>query len=282
MRVLLTGAGGQLGQELRRVLAGEEVVALSHAELDITDPAAVTPRVEQLHPDWVINAAGFNLVDAAEEDAETAFRVNASGTLNLARAARAASAGLVHFSSNYVFDGRKGAPYTEADPPNPLNVYGLSKLSGEFLARGSLEKHLLVRTCGLYGAGSRTKGGNFVERMLRAAHEGRALRVVSDQVATPTSARELAERVVLLLRRGACGLYHLTNAGQCSWYEFAREIFRLAGLSPRLEPVTSAEYAARARRPLYSVLENAAYQAAGLPPFRPWQEALADYLRQRV
>lgn len=281
MRILVTGAGGQLGQALQRVLAAEEVIALTHTELDITDSEAVKGAVETHRPEWILNTAAYNLVDEAEEQADAAFQVNALGVLHLAQAARAAGATLVHFSTDYVFDGRQQTPYGETDSPNPLSVYGLSKLSGEILLRGGTPKYFLIRSCGLYGWPPHPQRGNFVERLLGAARTGQPLRVVSDQVLTPTNASELAEKVVPLVRTGRTGLYHMTNEGQCSWFEFAQEIFRLAGLSPRLEAVTAAEYGARAQRPPYSVLKNSAYAELGLPPFRPWQEALAAYMRQR-
>ncbi|MGH9862964.1 MAG: dTDP-4-dehydrorhamnose reductase [Candidatus Acidiferrales bacterium] len=281
MRILLTGAGGQLGQALQRVLAAEAVAALTHAELDITDSQAVGRAVEIHRPEWIVNVAAYNLVDEAEGQADAAFQVNALGVLHLAQAARAAGSTLVHFSTDYVFDGFKNTPYTETDLPNPLSVYGLSKLSGEILLRGGTPKYFLIRSCGLYGWPTNPRRDNFVERLLAAARAGQPLRVVSDQVLTPTSASELAEKVVPLVRTGRYGLYHMTNEGQCSWYEFAQEIFRLAGFSPTLEAVTLADYGARAQRPRYSVLENRAYAELGLPSFRPWQEALADTMRQR-
>jgi dTDP-4-dehydrorhamnose reductase len=281
VRILITGAGGQLAQALQSVLADEELLALTHADLDIRNASRVTQTVGEFRPRWLINGAAYNLVDDAEDNPEAAFEVNTRGVLNLARAAQAVGAVLVHFSTDYVYDGAQRTPYRESDAPNPINVYGLSKLAGEQQVRSFVEKYFVIRTCGLYGGPRQSGRLNFVEQMLQAARQGRPLRVVSDQVVTPTSARELAERLVPLLRREAFGLYHLTNAGHCSWYEFAREIFRLTRLEPRLEPVSSQEYGARARRPLYSVLENQAYRAAGLPEFRPWQEALDEYLRTR-
>lgn len=282
MRILLTGAGGQLARDLQACLGADELTALTRAELDITNPAAVRARLARHRPECIINTAAYNRVDDAEEQPEACFAVNAVGVYLLARAAAETGAVLVHFSTDYVFDGAKGRPYLESDPPRPQSVYALSKRAGEMFVEQSCGKYFLIRTCGLYGAGgNRTKGGNFVERMLRLAGEGKPLRVVNDQVLTPTSTRDLAEKLVPLLRTDRYGLYHMTNTGECSWYEFAREIFRLAGVVADLAPVSSAEFGARARRPPYSVLDNAAYRAAGFPDFRPWQQALADYLRQR-
>jgi dTDP-4-dehydrorhamnose reductase len=281
VRILITGAGGQLAQALRSVLANEELRALTRADLDIRNASSVMQAVNQVRPDWLINGAAFTLVDEAEADPGTAFDINAHGTLNLARAAQAVGAVFVHFSTDYVFDGKHSTPYRESDPPNPLNAYGLSKLAGENLVMPYVKRYFVIRTCGLYGSPRRSGRLNFVEQMLRAARQDQPLRVVNNQVVTPTSADELAEKLVPLLRSDAYGLYHLTNAGQCSWYQFAQEIFRLTGLDARVEPVSSETYGARARRPPYSVLDNHVYRAAGLSEFLPWQEALEKYLRTR-
>ncbi len=282
MRILLIGAGGQLAEDLRQVLPGEDTVTASHAGLDIGDRAAVELLVEQVRPDCVINTAAFNLVDACEDQPQQAFAVNALGAYHLARAAQGIGAALVHFSTNFVFDGAKGSPYVETDPPRPLSVYAMSKLAGEWFVRQYCEKHFLVRTAALYGrAGNRSKGGNFVERMIRLVEEGKPLRVVCDQVVNPTCTRDLAERVGSLIQTNRYGLYHMVNTGECSWYEFAQEALRLAGLSAEIAAVSTQELGAKARRPLYSALDNAALRAIGLPDFRPWQVALADYMRRR-
>jgi len=282
LRILITGAGGQLAQAFERVLAAEELRLLSHAQLDIRRASQVRETVEGFRPRWILNTAAYNRVDDAEDDVETAFGVNALGALNLAQAAQATGAVFVHFSTDYVFDGSQKTPYRESDAPNPLNLYGLSKLAGETLSRSHVKEYFLIRTCGLYGEPRSSGRLNFVEQMLNAARKGQPLRVVNNQVVTPTSARELAERVVPLIRSEACGLYHLTNSGRCSWYEFAGEIFRLVGVKPEVVPASSEEYGARARRPPFSVLDNHAYRAAGFPEFRPWQEALAEYLQERA
>lgn len=283
MRILLTGAKGQLATDLARYLAGDEVIGRSHEELEISDAAGVEAAVEQARPDIIINTAAFNRVDDCEEEPEKAFAVNLVGVYNLARAAARRGALLVHFSTDYVFDGAKRTPYVETDPPRPLSLYGMSKLAGEWVVQQYCKNYLLVRTCGLYGlAGSRSKGGNFVERILGLAATGRSIRVVNDQVLTPTSTRDLAEKLVPLIRSGQRGLFHMTNTGQCSWYEFAREIFRLAGVAADLGPTTSEAFGAKARRPPYSVLGNQGLRAAGFTDFRPWQDALADYLRERL
>ncbi|MDR7419829.1 MAG: dTDP-4-dehydrorhamnose reductase [Armatimonadota bacterium] len=279
MSVAITGAAGQLGQELVSLLP--DAAALARADLDITDAAEVRRRLATLRPQVVINAAAFTRVDDCEDDPDLAFRVNAVAVRHLAQVCADLGALLVHISTDYVFDGAKGEPYTEDDTPNPLSVYGASKLAGEHFAR-ALAPHLVIRTSGVYGAaGAVTRRGNFVETMLRAADAGRDLRVVADQTLSPTPARVVARKIVELVRCGRRGLYHVASAGQCSWYEFAREIFRLAGLSPRCEPVTAAAYGARARRPRYSVLARARLEAIGADDLPSWQHALAEYLRAR-
>jgi len=283
MRFLLTGANGQLATDIRRILPPDKVVPLTHEQFDICDGQAVEKLVQQFRPDCIINTAAFNRVDDCEDQPDRALAVNSVGVYHLARAADRTNAALVHFSTDYVFDGTKRTPYIETDSPRPLSIYGMSKLAGEWAVQTYAERHFIIRTCGLYGlAGSRSKGGNFVERMLERAREGKPIRVVSDQILTPTSARELAERVVPLIRAAPYGLYHMTNSGECSWYEFAQEVFRLTHLSPDLSPTSSQAFAAKAVRPPYSVLDNRALRVAGFPDFRPWPEALADYLRERL
>lgn len=282
MRILLTGAGGQLAEDLRRTLTQDEITAVSHAELEIGDRAAVELLVTRVRPDCIFNTAAFNLVDACEDRPDEAFRTNTLGPLHLAHAAQQARAVLVHFSTNYVFDGAKRTPYVETDMPRPLSLYGMSKLGGEWAVQNYCEEHFVIRTAALYGlAGKGSKQGNFVERMIRQAEAGRPVRVVNDQIVSPTFTRDLAEQVARLIRTRHFGLYHLVNAGECSWYEFALEAFRLGGIAAEVSAVSSAELGAKARRPAYSALENAALRAIGLPNFRPWQAALAEYMLLR-
>jgi dTDP-4-dehydrorhamnose reductase len=282
MRILLFGAGGQLAGELERALRSEEITPVTHAQLDIRDHAGVDALVEQARPECVINTAAYHRVDACEDYPEVARAVNVDAARHLARAAERVRALLVQLSTNYVFDGRARTPYDEDAEAHPLSVYGRSRLEGERAAREECSRLLVVRTCGLYAAGgSRAKsGGNFVATMLRLAAEGKPIRVVNDQVCTPTRARDLAERLAELVRTRATGLFHITNTGECSWFEFARESFRLSGLRPDLRAVSSAEFAARAPRPAYSVLENRALRAAGFASLPSWPEALERYLRE--
>ena len=284
MRILLIGAAGQLAQDLLPVLkkGGHEVIPATHEQLEICSLDAVRDAVASAHPQCIINTAAFHRVDDCEDQAERAFAVNVMGVRNLAQAAEQVGAALVHLSTDYVFGGEKRIPYVETDLPQPLSIYAMSKLAGEFAARRYCSRHFVIRTCGLYGmGGSRSKGGNFVETMLKLAAQKKTIRVVADQSVTPTSTAELAERVLPLMGSEKYGLYHMTNTGQCSWYEFAAEVFRLANITADLQPTDSQSFGARARRPAYSVLDNCRLRAVGVEEFRPWQEALGDYMRER-
>jgi dTDP-4-dehydrorhamnose reductase len=245
--------------------------------LDVRDAGAVGKILRQAAPDVLVNASAYNDVDGAETHPDDAFAANAVGPAHLARACREAGALLVHVSSDYVFDGAQQAPYDEDDPPRPLSVYGVSKLAGEQLVSASGAAFLLVRTSGVLGAGgSRVKGGSFVERILARARAGEPLRVVSDQVFAPTSAPDLAAALVRLVERGARGLFHVTNSGSCTWHELAVACVELAGLRVPVQPISSDELRRPARRPAYSVLSNARYAALGLPPLRPWPDAVRE------
>jgi dTDP-4-dehydrorhamnose reductase len=276
--ILLLGADGQLGGELAARLPVE---ARTRRDLDVTDARRVEAAVTALKPALVLNATAYPKVDACETEPGPAFAVNAVAVHHLARAAMRSRARLVHFSTDYVFGAGRPGPYAEDAPPAPVNVYGASKLAGEQLALAADARSLVIRSSGLYGRrGSRAKGGNFVEAMLRLAREGRPIRVVDDQTLAPTSAADLADAVVRLLAADPPGgVYHLTNAGACSWFEFAQRVFAIAGLRPEVHPVSSEAYAAAARRPVNSVLLNHRAAVLGLPALRPWQEALEAYLR---
>jgi dTDP-4-dehydrorhamnose reductase len=282
MRIVLIGADGQLGSDLVRALRRDEVIPLYYPEFDITRAREAREILHRLEPEAVINTAAYHRVDECEDNPQMSFLVNAVAVRNLALTAREDGFVLVHFSTDYVFDGRKRRPYVEEDPPFPLNVYAVSKLAGEYFVRAIAEKHFLVRTCGLFGeASSREKGYNFVDRMIALAKEGRPLRVVNDQWVTPTSAAELADRIAELIRTPHFGLFHLTSEGECTWYEFARTIFSLLGMTPPIQGVDSATFGARARRPLYSVLENRKAGEIGVTPFSSWAEALKSYLKKK-
>jgi dTDP-4-dehydrorhamnose reductase len=283
-RYVLIGATGQLGHDLVRTfdLPGE-LLTPPHGELDILDTGRAAETLRALRPTHVINTAAWNRVDDAETESPRAFAINAEAVGGLAAACQSLGAVLVHFSTDYVFDGARRTPYTEDDAPNPISAYGESKLAGERLARQRCERALVIRVCGLFGvARSAGKGStNFVETMLALARAGRPLRVVADQVLGPSYTLDLARTVWRVIAAGHTGLCHLTSAGQTSWHDFAREIFRLEGLTPALTPVSSAEYGARARRPLYSVLAHRALATLGIPEPRPWDAALRAYLAER-
>jgi dTDP-4-dehydrorhamnose reductase len=278
--VVLIGAGGQLGTDLAARLAGPQLVALTRDRLDVTDAAAVERTLAQVGPSVVINTAASHRVDDIERDPAPAFRVNVVAVHHLARACARHGARLVHFSTDYVFGGGRPGPYAESTPPAPLSAYGTSKLAGEYLVRHASDRHLVIRSSGLYGvAGSSGKGGNFAETMLRLARDEKPIRVVDDQVLAPTYTADLADAIVRLLALDPPGgVYHLTNAGACSWFAFARRIFDLTGLAADLAPTTSAEFGAPARRPANSVLLNTRAAALGLPPLRAWDDALRAYL----
>jgi dTDP-4-dehydrorhamnose reductase len=272
MRVLITGAGGQLGRDLQAQLHAEELHVRDHKALDITDRTAVFDELQRLRPDWVINAAAFNDVDGAETVEQVAFAVNADGPGNLADAGLRTGARLVHVSTDYVFDGLKGTPYTEEDRPSPVSVYGRSKLAGEKRVIASGVEALVIRTAWLYGL----HGKNFVYAMLAAAREPRPVRVVADQVGSPTSTLDLAQAIVQLIATPLRGLIHVVNGGSCSRYDFARAI-----LDDRVPviPIGTAESGRRAPRPAFSALRSVRWGETGLPPLRPWREALVEFLQ---
>src|SRR5262245_5275780 len=237
-RHVILGGGGQLGQALKRRL-GARAVSLSHPQADITEPRAVRNALARLGPAVVFNCAAYNDVDRAEFEPETAFAVNAVGVRDLATACTEHGAVLVHFSTNYVFglDAARRTPYAETDAPGPVSVYGASKLAGEYFARTASPRHYVLRTCGLYG----DSDFNFVAKILKLGRAGKPLRVVNDRVCTPTSVADLADAALALVQTGAFGLYHVTNAGACSWHEFAQAILEEAGLAETVQAISSAE-----------------------------------------
>ncbi|MBO0727611.1 MAG: dTDP-4-dehydrorhamnose reductase [Acidimicrobiaceae bacterium] len=286
-RVVVVGAAGQLGRDLLEVWRQERpedrLVGLTHADMELADLESVRRVLLPLGPQLVLNAAAYNLVDRAETDPRAAFEVNAIGPRNLALMVEELSADLVHVSTDYVFSGAGRRPYIEDDPVDPGSVYGVSKAAGEMLVRATTQRHFVVRTSGLYGvAGSGGKGGNFVDTMLRLAAEGRPIRVVDDQVLTPTCTADLAAQVLRLSDTNAYGTYHATCQGECSWYAFAADVFRQAGLNPPLEPQTTAEAGRPAARPHYSVLDNRGLRELGIDVMPDWREALQRYLSAKA
>ena len=278
-RILVIGSQGQLGSELCRQL-GDRAVGLDFPDLDITDRRSVAAAMAASRPGAVINTAAYTRVDQAETEPEACFAVNATGVAHLAEACCAADAALVQVSSDYVFGGDRPvrAPYRESDEPHPEGVYASSKREGELCA-AACPKHIIIRTCGLYGHRAPRAAGTFVDTMLRLAETRNVLRVVDDQHCTPTSVVHVARAIAFLLESGAGGVYHVVCRGQTTWLGFAREIFRQADLDVRVDPISTAEYGLAAPRPAYSVLDTGRYHAlAGCPVMPPWEEALAEYL----
>jgi dTDP-4-dehydrorhamnose reductase len=278
--IALLGANGQLGHDLQRVLQAHNVSPLTRKDFDVTDHARTRAVLMDLRPDVVINTTAYHRVDVCENRPEVAYAVNALAVLNLIRLSNELNAVLVHISTDYVFDGNAQQPYTEKSEPFPLSVYANSKFAGELLVRAIARKYFLIRSCGLYGAaGSHGKGGNFVETIRARARRGEPIRVVNDQVVTPTYTADLASQIARVLPTERFGLFHITNEGSCTWYEFARTVLEISGLEADLSPTTSEMYKSPAIRPKYSVLENARLKELGLNEMRHWRDALAAYLK---
>lgn len=278
MRVVITGHNGQLGRQLQAAFPGDDLLNLDLPCDDITDPGVATCIVD-FRPDLVVHAAAYTDVDGCEKDPGLAFRVNAFGTQNVALAARQAGAALMHISTNEVFDGTRRDPYREWDQLNPLSVYARSKAAGEQIVRDTTAgRFYIVRVAWLFGPG----GANFVTKILAAARRQGSLRVAADEFGNPTYAPDAAAAAARLAATGHYGIYHLTNAGFCSRYEFAREIMRLAA-HPELPitPILSAEWPRPSTPPLHAVLANTAAAGLGIT-LRPWQEALGEYVRTGV
>lgn len=279
MRVLVLGANGQLGSDLVRLAPGSgvEVIGATRADADVTDATAVAAMLERVWPAAVINTTAFHNLPQAEADPLTCFQANVLGGWNVARAAKSVGAAMVQISTDYVFDGAKRTPYFEDDARRSLNVYGAAKIATEDVVRQATPEALIVRVSGLYGlAGSAGKGGNFVQTMLRLAAEGNPVRVVADQVTSPTNTAEIADALLPLVRDGMCGVVHLAAGEGCSWYEFAKAIFALAGVTPDLQPVTTEEFAAPLERPMYSVLGTSRAPALG-----HWRQGLERYIHEK-
>ncbi len=270
VRVLITGAGGQLGHDLLAAFGDDDCVGVRHAELDVSDEAAVVAAVRDHAPDLVVHAAAFTKVDACEAEPEVAWRVNALGSWWVARACALADAAMVYVSTDYVFDGLLGRPYTSFDHTNPVSMYGRSKEAGEQLVRQTLARHYIVRTSWVQGA----HGGNFVKTMLRLGRERDALSVVDDQTGSPTFTFDLAPAIRRLAVTGRHGTYHVTNRGHCTWFEFARAVFSEAGIAVDVSPTDTATFGAPAPRPSYSVLDNRLAGMVGLQPLPPWRTSL--------
>lgn len=280
MTHLILGGAGQLAQSFQRLL-GERAHSLDRRQADLLGPASLKDTLDRLRPAVVLNCAAYNQVDRAETDGVAAWTVNALAPAAVADWCQANDALLVHFSTNYVFglEEARATPYRETDIPGPVSVYGSTKLAGEHFVLSRSPRALVIRTCGLFGRrGAGEAPSNFVATMLRVAGQGKPLRVVEDQICTPTYTDDLAVATLSLLETRAKGLFHVTNAGQCTWFEFARSIFEERKLTPDLTPIPSAAYPVPARRPLYSVLDCTRLSAVGVRALRPWRDALRDYL----
>ncbi len=277
MKVLITGAKGQLGSDLLKILSpSHEVFGFSHQELSVEDMNAVWDKVRTRKPEVVIHAAAYTHVDDCEKNLEKAYLVNALGTRNVAVASQKVGARLVYISTDYIFDGRKGEPYLEFDPPNPLSVYGKSKLAGEWYVKNFLDKFYIVRTSWLYGL----NGRNFVKTILELAENKPFLKVVNDQVGSPTYTLDLAQKIAELIESDYFGIYHITNQGYCSWFDFARKILELSGVDKKVEPVKTEGFPRPAPRPKFSVLENFVLKNSGFSLLRSWEEALTDFIKE--
>lgn len=278
MKIMVTGANGQLGQELVKQLSysQHELYAFTKQELDITNIEQVTTICNNVQPDIIINAAAYTNVDGAETNRELAFQVNAIGQRNLAVAAEKIRAKICYISTDYVFNGQADSPYNEYMNVEPLGVYGQSKYTGEFLTQTLSTKYFIVRTAWVYGE----FGPNFVKTMLRLAEEKTEIGVVHDQIGSPTYTVDLAEFLIELLQTEKYGIYHCTNSGICSWYEFAKEIFSIANKNVNVNPLTSEQFPRPAKRPAYSVLGDLALKVNGFTPRRHWKEALYEYINK--
>jgi dTDP-4-dehydrorhamnose reductase len=283
-KVAIFGGGGQLGVELTSVFrqSGYEVASFERNKLDITSAQAVETALAQFDPAVVLNAAAYNQVDLAEKEPSAAFQVNALAVRNLAVACRQVDAKLVHFSTDYVFDGHAGRAYREEDATHPMSAYAVSKLAGELYAGAYLDRPLIVRTSGVYGPGGmNTARGNFVELMLRLAQQNQPIRVVEDHVASPTYAPALARVTLELVRRDINGIVHAGGGTPISWYDWAAKIFDAAGVKPQLKPTNEREFRTAARRPKYSALANARMDTLGIAPMPALDQAIREYLAAR-
>lgn len=285
--IAVIGSDGQLGNDLKRLLVLEKNITLfpiTHRDIEITNPKSIKRTLSEINPDIIINTAAYNKVDAAEEFPKESFLVNGIGNKNLAEFCQAHGKILAYISTDYVFgiDEKREKPYLETDSPGPLNSYGISKLAGEYFVRSICKQHFIIRTCGLFGTSSSSgKGYNFVELMLRLAREKGHVQVVKDQIVTPTYTHDLAKQIIKLLDTDAFGLYHATSLGECSWYDFAKEIFSLTNTTVNCESVLTMDFPTPARRPYFSVLENYNLDRLSINIMPDWKIGLQKYLKEK-
>ncbi len=277
MKILITGANGMLGHDLASVLVDHELFLFDSKSLDITDKNKVETEVGKVKPDIVINSAAFTDVDGCESQYEAAYDVNANGPRNLALVCKDLNIPLLHVSTDYVFKGDKNTPLVEDDPVGPKTAYGKTKLEGEEFIKEILDDYYIIRTAWLYGH----NGANFVETMLSLAENNTELNVVNDQIGSPTFTYDLAVKIKEIIESGKYGIYHVTNSGYCSWYDFACEIFKLSNINIKVNPVSTEEFPRPAIRPKYSVLSNKKLTDNGFKPLRNYVDALKKYLEER-
>jgi len=282
-RCLIIGSNGQLGFDIvRNAPENCETIPLTHNDIEICNFSESTKIIESIKPTHVIDLAAFHQTDICEEEVEKSFAVNCYAVRNLSQVCSKIGAALIFLSTDYVFSGEESRPFVEEDSANPINVYGISKRAGENMVMTYADHFFIFRVSGLYGvAGSSGKGGNFIETMLNLARAGKTIKVVSDQILTPTNTKELSSKIWEILNSSQHGLYHVTNTGECSWYDFAKEIFSQMRLSPDLSPQSTVESGATAQRPFYSVLDNKRLREIGLEEMKHWSRALNDYLVEK-
>jgi len=284
MKIGIIGANGQLGHDLVGAFSekGDEVFELNHNRIEISDIDSVSSVLKQVTPDIVINTAAMHNLEVCEKEPRKSFDVNGIGARNLALVSNEIDSLLIHFSTDYVFDGLKKTPYIESDLPSPLNVYGNTKLSGEHFIRSIARKHLVLRVSGLYGhSPCRAKGLNFVDLMLKLARERDEIRVVNDEELSPTTTEEIARQVVSISEMSQYGLYHVATQGSCTWFEFAKAIFELTKSKVKLSIADPSEFPLKVPRPKYSVLENHNLENAGINKMGHWRQALQKYIDTR-
>jgi dTDP-4-dehydrorhamnose reductase len=281
MKIAIIGATGQLGSDLVNTF-GEEAIPLGHDDIEVKDFSSCIRAFKTNNPDVAINCAAYVKVDDAEDFVEEAFGVNAIGTKNVAQACEKTNTSTVYISTDYVFDGTKGAPYLESDIPNPINVYGLSKYVGEFFTKNYSARSYIIRVSSIYGVkGARGKGGNFVETMIQKARHKEKIQIVNEIIMSPTYTKDAAEAIKKIVKSNLpLGIYHVTNKGYCSWYEFAKAIFDILRLDVNLEPIAMSELKSKARRPRFSALESTKLSNYCIE-MRSWKEALKDYLIEK-
>ena len=281
MKIVITGCDGQLGKEIVKQLnreekiSGNELFALNRLKLDISDFNNVNKYISSIKPDVVINCAAFTKVDLCEDEIELAYKINSIGPKNLSICCEKVNAKLVQISTDYVFDGKNKNLYIEDDITNPQSIYGKSKLLGEKYVQDFCSKYFIIRTAWLYG-----DGNNFVNTMLKLSESKDEINVVNDQIGTPTSTVDLAKVILKLIYTENYGLYHGTNKGYCSWYDFAKKIFEIKKIDIKVNPINSEEYISKVKRPQYSVLDNFLLRIINLDEFRNWEDALYEYLNK--